>query len=156
MTEERKQTWGNAGCVCGRAFQCHVKMNSPAEQIALTWIARVDGEEAELRGRALTLCLVNWDAWQFKLRLLGELNWPKYCIFHVFLMTLDRLLYIPTAQLWNKQQHVKGSTGVLLCFNWLTGSFISKCFFFFLFFKKLKIEMISFPCYYKQCETVNK
>jgi len=128
-----------ASSACGRAFQCHVKMNSPAEQIALTWIARVDGEEAELRGRVLTLCLVNWDAWQIKLRLLGELNWPKYCIFHVFLMTLDRLLYIPTAQLWYKQQHVKGSTGVLLCFSWLTGSFFHFEMFFSFLFKKLEI-----------------
>jgi len=44
-------------------------------------------------------CLFLLDNSEIKLRLLGELNWPKYCIFHVFLMTLDRLLYIPTAQL---------------------------------------------------------
>ncbi len=45
-------------------------------------------------GEPLTLCLVNWDVWQFKRRLLEELNWPKYCIFHVF-MTLDSLIVYP-------------------------------------------------------------
>lgn len=73
-------------------------------------------------GEPLTLCLVNWNAWQFKLRLLGELNWNKYCIFHVFLMTGDRLLYISTARQWYTQQRVQGSAGVLRNLSQLTHS----------------------------------